>query len=129
MVQDVVVELEEQDLGVVPMPRGEWLLIRGDPQDSGALGGVGRDSRRLGAIGRGFSIPRVVVALLGREARLLEGRFGSNSCNAFRFLLLFAWAERQEVQVANTLPDAFVGKQDSGSFRMHPEQYLESIFE
>jgi hypothetical protein len=128
MVQDVVVELEEQDLGVVPMPRGEWLLIR-DPQDSGALGGVGRDSRRLGAIGRGFSILGVVVALLGPAARLLEGRLGSNSCNAFRFLLLFAWAERQEVQVASTLPDAFVGKQDRGSFRMHPEQYLESIFE
>jgi hypothetical protein len=71
MVQDVVVELEEQDLGVVPMPRGEWLLIRGDPQDSAALGGVGRDSRRLGAIGRGISIPGVVVALLGRVARLL----------------------------------------------------------
>jgi hypothetical protein len=127
-VQDVVVELEEQDLGVVPMPRGEWLLIR-HPQDSGALGGVSRDPRRLGAIGRGFNILGVVVDILGRVARLLQGRLGSSACSAFRFLLLLATAERQEVQVANTLPDAFVGKQDSRSFRVHEEQYLESIFE
>jgi hypothetical protein len=40
----------------------------------------------------------------------LEGRFGSNGCKTCRFLLCLAWAVRQELQVANSLSDLFVGK-------------------
>jgi hypothetical protein len=36
-------------------------------------------------------------------------------------------ALRQELQVANTLPDAFVEKQDSRRFWAQEEQYFESI--
>ena len=87
---------------------------------SSILGGISRELKRLGAIGHSSSI-------LEGFARLLEGRLGSKSCKALR--LLFRWEgwERQEVQVANSFPAAFVGKQDSRRFWQQPEKYFESI--
>jgi len=97
-----------------------------DSRGAGGLG-FGRDSRTVGAIGRGSSILGVVVVVFGPVTRLFEGRLGSNSCKAFRFVFLLAWVARQALQVANTLPDLFVGKQDSRRFWRQPEQYFESI--
>ena len=75
-----------------------------------------------------MSILEIVVGLEGPLAYLLEGRLGSNSYRAFRFVFLLARAVvRQELQVANTLPDLLAGKQESRRFWLQEEQYLESI--
>jgi hypothetical protein len=67
------------------------------------------------------------VVLAGPVTCLLDGRLGFNSCKAFRFWACLARVVRQELQVANTLPDLVVEKLDITSFRAHPEQYFESI--
>lgn len=91
---------------------GCGLRLGGLGRNWGILGAIGR-GLRLGGFGRNWGVPVVMVAVLGRVTCLLEGRLGSNSCKAFRFLFPLV---RQELQVDKILPVEVAEKQDSRRF-------------
>jgi hypothetical protein len=132
--------------GIVALGRDSGGLgggIVASRRDAGGLGGIvasGRDSsgaggsiegsgRDLGGLGGRIEGSRRVSGFAGGIARLLDRTLGSNGCKAF--LLPFDRRARQGMQVEKTLlpglAKALARKEESGSFWMQAEQYLESI--